>query len=101
MIEVDGEAQIHHHWEKMKLKQRLCCKQVSGTIFIYKHVSSLRVARNRGKMINMPNFSSGKYVKISSVENKTIIVLALQGCFFYKAQFAQVMCYSMTQTFWP
>lgn len=34
-------------------------------------------ARNREKMITMPNLSSGKYVKISNAENKSIIVLAL------------------------
>lgn len=39
-------------------------------------------ARNKRKIIKEPNFSSEKYVKISHVEKKSIIVLALLGGYF-------------------
>lgn len=57
-----------------------CCEHVTGMISICKRISSLILRRNRGKIINMPFFSSGKHGKINNVENKTMIVLALPGC---------------------
>lgn len=84
----------------MEWKQTFCCKQVSGQIFTYKHVSILRVCKNQRENDKTPNFSSGKYVNISSVENETIMCLHYGAAFSLK-QFAQVMCYSMTQTFGP
>ena len=41
-------------------------------------------ARNRGELIKTPNFSSGKYVNISSVENETIMCLHCRVAFSIK-----------------
>lgn len=82
MIEVGKEVlfiiiEIEGNWNIYFVVNKLVVWFLYINMFVYEVFVSYR-----GEMINTLNFVFGKYVKISYVENNSIIVFVLLGCVF-------------------
>lgn len=78
-----NEAATHHHQEKTGLQQKSAVNKLVAWSS-HRNVSlHLVLARNRRKMINMPNLSSGNYVKISNVDMPVSSVDSLLSLSFF------------------